>query len=73
MCSDSKDDIPRPQRRKRNPNSPGVLHEGGHAKYFCRNLNQLPIAADVLVTMGLHEDRDRVLVEDLTPQWHSRH
>ena len=40
MCSDAKDELPRPQRRKRNHASPAALRAGKHAKYFRRNSNQ---------------------------------
>ena len=34
MCSDSEDELPRPQRRKRNHVSPAALRAGRHAKHF---------------------------------------
>jgi hypothetical protein len=40
VCSDSEDDLPRPQPRKRIHASPAPLLAGGHAKYFRRNSNQ---------------------------------
>jgi hypothetical protein len=39
MCSDSEDELPRPQPSKLHRASPASLRAGGHAKYFRRNSN----------------------------------
>ena len=39
-CSDSEDELPRPQPRKHNRASPAPLKAGGHSKYFQRNSNR---------------------------------
>ena len=41
-CSDSEDELPRLQSRKRNYASPAALRADGYAKYFRRNSNQFP-------------------------------
>ncbi len=45
ICSDTEDELLRPQPRKHNRASPVLLRAGGHAKYFQRNSNQFPSIA----------------------------
>jgi hypothetical protein len=45
MCSDSEDELSRPQPRKRNRASSAPFRAGENSKYFRRNPNQFPSIA----------------------------
>ncbi len=50
MCSDSGDELRRPQPRKHIHASPAPPSAGGHTKYFRRNSNQFPSIASKKLT-----------------------